>query len=105
MIEFRLLDERMTSDDLGFLPAFFSEKDPRSAAEQLADNYAHGGGYSPLPGWKKAGGDYCVKYPGDEILRPLAIAKLHGKETLVFYKDAWLGIWQPTGDFVMTRVD
>jgi hypothetical protein len=90
--------------DLGFLPSFFSEDDPRTAAEQLNEAYIHGGGYMPMKGWKNPKGR-IIEYPGDKPLYPSAIALLRD-ETLVFYAEgSWLGIFQPNGNFAVTRVD
>lgn len=106
MIEFEFLDPRMTYDHLGLVPDFFSEEDPQSAAEQLNQNYAHGGGYRPFGAdeWKLDRETLVLRYPGDPPLQPLAKAYLHD-ELLVFYLNAMLAIIQPDGSFAVTRVD
>ena len=105
MIKFYFLHPKMTEARLGLLPFFFSESDPRPAAEQLNSNYAHGGGFSPISGWKRIDPEgFAIKYPGDPILKPLAIAQLR-TEVLVFYPYEWLGIFQSNGSFEVTRVD
>ena len=89
--------------DLGFLPELISDRDPRPAAKQLDETYAHGGGWDPLPGFK-LGPNYSLKYPGDPPLRPLAMAKLRD-EKLVFYHHSYLAVFQPDGSFEVSRVD
>lgn len=102
-MQWEMLHPKMTMDHLGFLPGFLSEHDPRPAREQINANYAHGGGWSPLPGWTKVR-EYCIKYPGDPMLRPLAKTKLRD-EVIVFYDHEILAIFQPDGSFEASRVD
>lgn len=102
-MNWEMLHPKMTIDHLGFLPGFLSEDDSRSASEQINENYAHGGGWSPLPGWKLLG-DYRIQYPGDPVLEPLAKAKLRD-EVIVFYDHDILGIFGPDGSFQASRVD
>lgn len=90
-------------DLLGFIPEFLSEFDPRPAAEQFNTNYAHGGGWHPLSGWKM-NADGSIKYPGDPALAPIASAKLRDEEIFV-YPHAWVGIRQPNGDYEVARLD
>ena len=92
----------------GFLPQFFSEEDPRSAAEQLHASYAHGGGYHPFGGFKlydvdSEGKAYLI-YPGDPPMREFSRAKLRD-ETLILFEYGWLAIVQKDGRFTVTRVD
>lgn len=103
MIKFKMLHPRMTEDALGFLPDFLSERDPRSAREQIDTNYRHGGGWSPMPKWQLRP-DNSIRYPGDEILQPLASAKLRDEE-IFFYNHAWVCIKQPDGSFEVARCD
>lgn len=102
----------VTQEDLGFIPAFFSEHDLRPAREQLDMNYQHGGGWRPLKGWKAhPGGE--IEYPGDEPLKPIAEASLHGGicepgstgEMILIYESAWVQIVQADGSFEIGRVD
>lgn len=90
-------------DALGMLPEFFSVNDPRSAREQLNDAYAHGGGWSPLPGFKLSA-DYILKYPGDPPMKPLAAARLRDEE-IIIYPHAWVCIKQSDGTFEVARID
>ena len=57
--------------DLGFLPSFLSEADPRPAAEQIHANYTHGGGWNPrLHGQSFDPVTLALTYPGDPPLYP-----------------------------------
>lgn len=92
-----------------YLPSFFSEGDPRPAAEQLNERYSYGGGFAPLDGftlegdWTKPAGA-TLRYPEDEPLYELCRARLRD-ETLIFFESSWLAIIQPDGSFVATRAD
>jgi hypothetical protein len=106
MLKFELLHPKMNIEHLGLLPEFFSETDPRSAAEQLDENYAHGGGFRPSPEntWALDRETLVLTYPEEPPMQPLAKAYLHD-ELLVFYPSAFLAIIQPDGSFKVTRVD
>lgn len=97
------LHPKMTPEGLGLLPDFFSTSDPRPAAEQLNENYSHGGGWSPMPKWTHLG-DHIIQYPGDPALAPLAMSRLR-KETLILYRHSIFGIFQEDGTFEIGRVD
>lgn len=103
MIDFAYLHPQMTPEALGLLPEFFSDADPRPAAEQLDAAYAHGGGWNPMSGWTMGPG-YDMSYPGDPVYRALAVAQLRD-ETILFYPYAWVAIVQADGSFEMARVD
>jgi hypothetical protein len=103
MIRFELLHPRMTWEHLGLLPGFFSERDPRPAREQLHANYAHGGGWYPMPNWELLP-DNTIRYPGDPPFKPLARAKLRD-ELIVFYDCAFVAIIQKDRTFEIARVD
>lgn len=103
MITFHL-QPGITTDHLGYLPSFFSEQDPRPAGVQLNENYAHGGGWNPLAGWRMNPISRRIQYPGDPSLEPLAMAMVHN-ERLFFYDCAILCIVQPDGSFECGRVD
>ena len=96
-------DRRSSLDDLGLLIDFLSADDPRSAREQLNDNYRHGGGWSPLPGWTMLPGG-AIKYPGDPVLFPLWEVPLRDELVLV-YSYAWVAVVQKDGTFEIARID
>jgi hypothetical protein len=103
MIQFEILDNRYTQEHLGLIPLFLSEIDERSAAEQFDDNYAHGGGWSPMPGWKMGSAGEII-YPSEQPLKPIAQATLR-QEVIRFYPYAWVSITQPDGTFEISRMD
>ena len=103
MITFTMLHPRATTEMLGYIPQFFSESDPRPAAEQLDEAYSHGGGWSPMPKWRMSH-DGIITYPGDNPLKPIAMAMLRN-ETIYVYQHAWVGIVQPDKSYQVSRVD
>lgn len=104
MIKFTLIHPSMTQNALGFLPSFFDAYDPRSAKEQIDDNYSRfsGGRWSPINGFQVFPDG--LLYPGDPKMPLLAEAKLRD-EVLKFYDCSWLGIFQPDGTYEISRVD
>lgn len=100
MLNFTPNDERY----LGLIPTFLSEDDPRPAREQFAENYAFGGGWSPMPNWKLDENTRRLQYPGDPAMRPRGIAHLRS-ETIIVYESAWVAIVQANGDFEVARMD
>jgi len=104
MIKFKILDTRCNEEVLGLIPHFFSEADPRTAAQQLDDAYQHGGGWRPMKGWK-AGPVGELAYPGDSPMQPIAVATLHDNEIIRFYPHAWVSITQTDSSFEVSRVD
>lgn len=90
--------------DLGFLPMFMREEDPRPAREQIHDNYRHGGGWRSFTGFDYNPRTLEIVYPGDPPMLPLATTKLRD-ETIIFYPHAWLLVLQPDGTFEVSRVD
>lgn len=88
--------------DLGLLPSFFDEDDPRSAREQIDDRYSFGGGWIPQSEFRLEDGR--LLYPGDPPYMPLAMTQMRD-EILIFYTHAFLAIIQPDGSFEVARVD
>ena len=92
-------------DLLGEIPAFVSEADDRPAAEQFDANYAHGGGWHPMPNWKFNPDGGAITYPGgDPPLKPLAMAVLRN-ELILVYPHAWVAVVQKDGAFEVSRMD
>ena len=99
------LDSRFHPDDLGHLGGILLSSDTRPVKDQLDDRYGHGGGYNPFPGFKLDRMTMSLKYPGDPLMRPAAMAEI-GDEKVFFYAvGSWLLILQPDESYVVTRVD
>jgi hypothetical protein len=94
---------QMTEGHLGYLPGMLSERDPRSAREQINANYAHGGGWSPMAGFK-LGAHNRLHYPGDPALEPLAQTWLRD-ELIILYDHSWVAIVQRDRSFEVSRLD
>lgn len=97
----------MTNPHLaGLLPEFFDLEDPRPAKTQLNETYEHGGGFTPLPGFKlHQGPEGCaLEYPGDPLFRERCRGQLRD-ETIVLFDYSWLAIIQPDGRFEVCRCD
>lgn len=114
MLEFYGRNEGFCVKDLGILPLFFSDLDPRSAAEQLNTNYSHGGGFIPfgqnefeLFDWES--GPAILKYPGDRPFKEIARAYLHmgqpTEELILVFDCSIVVIMQENGVFAVTRCD
>lgn len=93
---------------VGFLPGFFDHDDPRSAREQIDENYGFGGGWQPIKGFTmepdEDGFGPVLLYPGDPPLRWLATSKLRD-EMLLLFQASILIILQKDGTFEAARVD
>lgn len=101
MIQFTLLHPAMTQEHLGYIPQFLDIQDPRSAKEQINENYVSG--WNNFTGFKMVEGN-GLSYPGDPTYRPLAVATLR-EEKIYFYDHAWVAIVQPDGSFETARLD
>lgn len=103
-MQYFALDPRFEPDHLGYIPSFLSADDPRPAKEQFNENYAHGGGWRPLPGCKLSQQNMVIRYPGDPPLKPFAMTVLR-EEKLYFYPHSQVLILQPDGSFEVSRMD
>lgn len=90
--------------DLGFLPDLISDQDPRPVAEQLQDTYRHGGGWNPQSGFTFKQETGALSYPGDPVMKPLALSNCRD-EMLLFYPYSYLLVLQQDGNFEVARVD
>jgi hypothetical protein len=91
-------------EELGLLPDFIDQNDPRPAREQFDANYQHGGGWHPIPGFENTKG-VSIAYPGDKEYHPIAMWPLRG-ELIVVYRHSLVAIFQTgTGDFEVARLD
>lgn len=102
MISFEMRHPQATAEHLGFIPYFFSNGDSRSAREQIDSNYSHGGGWRPFQGFTLR--ENGLDFPGDPLMRLLAVAKL-GKEEIRIYEHAWVAIIQEDDSFEISRLD
>jgi hypothetical protein len=91
-----------TPEDLGFIPSFLDEQDPRRAREQLDAHYNMGGGWSSKP--HRVDDQGVMHYPGDPPLLPIAVTGLHREQVFV-YPLGYVSIVQPDGSFVVQRMD
>lgn len=100
----------------GLLPHFFSEHDPRPAKDQIAENYAHGGGWRPIHGFRMTGDPknpetLRLSYPGDPPFKAVAWTVLpasekHDAEIIVLFHPAdVVAVIQENGDYAVTRMD
>ena len=95
-------------EQLGYVPAFLDENDPRPAREQFNERYkANGGsGWRPIDGFtnKSKEGLMFLKYPGDPALEPIAFLAFRD-ELIVFYPYDMIAIFQPGGDYEVARMN
>jgi hypothetical protein len=105
LTDFLFFHDEATPEHLGFWPMIFLADDPRPAAEQINDRYAHGGGWNPLKGFTMTEKmELC--FPGDPTLKPFAGCSLPlTKETLFFYPYSQVAIVQEDGNFEAGRMD
>jgi hypothetical protein len=100
-------DLKYPSVDLGLIPDFIFEWDERSAAEQINERYAHGGGWRPMTSGKWSLSDRFGSSPGEliwtdgtnnESYEIVAYSRLRDELILVatraIYCGAWVGIIQ-----------
>jgi hypothetical protein len=88
----------------GLLPDIFRSEDPRPAAEQANDRYAHGGGWRPQAKWKISPVTGVASYPGDPDMEPIALGRLRNERVYV-YDHGYVCIMQTDGTFEMCRMD
>lgn len=103
----RNLGQYNVIDILGYIPEIIRSTDPQPVADQIAERYSHGGGYSPFGQgkWMYDPEDQSITYPGDPKLLPMAWADIHG-ETVIVYRHAMVAIInQDSGNFVVLRMD
>jgi hypothetical protein len=94
--------DNTSPEDIGFIPLWLDEGDPRSAAQQLDAHYQHGGGWRPQEGFKLQG--HKLKYPGDPAMKPLAFTALRNEMVLI-YPYGYVVVLQEDGSFEACRMD
>lgn len=92
--------------DIGYLPDIILEGDMRPAAEQIAERYAHGGGYNPFgKGIWTVGEKMELQYPGDPPLEAKATLIHPNGEIIILYVADIVGIFKPDKTFDVVRLD
>lgn len=91
-------------DELGLIPSFIDQGDPRPAREQFNEHYAHGGGWLPIKGFQQPMGGSTLEYPGDPPYRPIAAFTLRD-QMIVVYRYGLVAIFDRNGDFEVARMD
>lgn len=101
-----VLVEGHSVEELGLIPGFLNPDDPRSAREQLDAGYQHGGGWRPMEGFELIGppDPFCLKYPGDPMIEPFAMTRVHDEFVLVYPHDIVAIVRSPT-DFEVARMN
>jgi hypothetical protein len=90
-------------DELGMLPDFINQNDPRCARDQFDANYAHGGGFIPIRGFTNK--NMVLQYPGDPPYYPIAMWPLR-HEMIVVYRYGLVAIFSTEdGSFSVARLD
>jgi hypothetical protein len=92
---------------VGALPYCWDANDPRPAKEQHDEKQMGNGPWHDFKGKFKLDPEtYFLKYPGDTVLKPLAIGELPlTKEKIIVYAHAWVVILQENGDWTVDRRD
>lgn len=86
---------------LGFIPSFVNVDDPRTAKEQIHENYVSG--WHDFKGFvMEPNGD--LSYPGDPDTKLLWEGRLR-QERIRVYESAWVAIVQPDETYEVARLD
>jgi len=90
-------------DELGAIPNFIDQNDPRPARVQFDANYQHGGGWHPIRGFTNK--HMVLHYPGDLPFEPIAMWPLRN-EMIVVYRLGLVAIFSAKdGSFEVARMD
>ena len=106
-MNWKFLDPKTTLADLGLIPGFLSEDDPRPASEQVDSNYKKASEWNrwrSLEGFTLNPDTLALAYPLDPDMLPIAMTQFRD-ETIVVYPDAWILILQKDGLFEVARVN
>lgn len=88
----------------GYLPQIITSADPRPVKEQIADRYAHGGGYRPFTGFTFDPAEGVLKYDGDPPYTMIAAAVIN-HERVILFDASWVMIMQSDGTYEIVRMD
>jgi hypothetical protein len=98
-----LVHPNATPDHVGMIPDFLSTLDPRKAAEQFNERYAHGGGWHPQPGYEMDENG-VLTYPGDPPFHPMAAIPFRD-EMILIYIAGIVAVVQGDSSFEVCRMD
>jgi hypothetical protein len=92
----------------GILSQIIGDFDPRPVKEQIASNYAHGGGWDPFEGFTlndhEKAGEAFLQYPNDPPMREVARTMIRD-ELVILFDYSWVAVVQLDGDWAVTRMD
>lgn len=91
--------------NVGFLPSFFSEDDPRPARAQIDERYSFGGGWHPFRGFAMDADQLVLSYPGDPPKYAVAEAVLRDETIRLYEPGSWVAIIQQDGSYEVSRCD
>ena len=91
-------------EELGFLPQMLDGAIDTPVAEQINNNYQHGGGWRSFTGFIYSPTDRSIRYTGDPKLYPIAHARINN-ETVLVYPYSWVLVLQEDGSFDIARID
>lgn len=97
------LHPRVNEFHVGFIPRWLSVRNPKSAREQLDENYQHGGGWIPIPGFK-LGENNVLIHPSSPPFFPIAAMRLR-QEFILVYEQHLVAIVQPDKSFEVAVMD
>jgi hypothetical protein len=103
----KILFPLVTPEHLGLIPDIIRADDPRPVQTQIAERYAHGGGWSPYADgdWELRPQNGFMRYKGDDLwMEPLAQATVNG-EQVRFYDMALVSVVHTDGSFHVLRMD
>jgi hypothetical protein len=103
MILVQKLHPACTEDHVGMVPFWLDERNPKSARDQIHENYGHGGGWHSMRGFT-IDKDHVLHYPGDPPFKPIARMQMRD-ETIFVYEHAIFAIVQKDGSFDAARLD
>jgi hypothetical protein len=97
-----------TPEWIGLVPEIILASDLRPVREQMAERYAHGGGWKPFNKFKIGVGmdnRVVLQYPGDPPLVMWCECQHPNGETVRLFDSAWLMVTQKDGSYEISRID
>lgn len=95
----------------GYIPSFLFTGDKTAKARDLFDRH-YISGWQPFDGFKLTvdrslpflDGAFKFKYPGDPVMRVIAVGKFND-ELILMLESEWVAIIQPDNSFEVCRMD